>query len=146
MNIDDFLNGEFGDMDDEQKKLIKALFDLNNIENINPDLDFTKSGYFMHTLDSPAAANELDQMIKEHNMSQEINFIESFEGKLIEEIWTSENNMVRIKRYYPLTYDNINTLPTYTRQYVYDKMLDEALEKENYELAAEIRDSIIINE
>lgn len=147
MNIDDFLNGgEFDDLNDDQKKLIKSLFEMNNTDDVNSDVKFDKSGMFIHSLDSPEAARELQELIYEHNMKQHINFIDFYEGKLIEEIWTSENELIRVKRYYPFTYDNINMLPTNTRTNIYNTLLDQALEREDYELAAEIRDSIIINE
>lgn len=147
MNIDDFLNNEFDGLDNNQKKIIKNLFDMNNFnDDIESNLDLSKEGLFLHELSSKEAQEELNKLIKEHSMTQKIKFIETYEGRVIEEIWTSEDKMMRLKRYYPFTYDNINTLPTETRKYIYDKILDKALDKEDYELAAEIRDSIIINE
>lgn len=147
MGIDDFLGGEFDGLSDNQKKLIRNLFDQHNLnDDIESELDFNKSGLFMHNLDSKEAAKELKELIDENKMTQEIKFIESYEGKIIEEIWTSENQLIKVKRYYPFTYDNINMLPNETRKHIYDQLLDKALEKENYEEAAQIRDGIIINE
>ncbi len=145
---DDFFNSEeYKNMDEESKRMLKKLLELKDVNT--PDEQFTgEPGLFIQKLDDEDFNNQLDNFINQYEMTQEIEILLNHElaDKVIEETWISKDGSIRMKRYYEFTYDNINLLRPESRRIVYDLIMTEALNKEDYEIAAEIRDSIYLNE
>lgn len=149
-NYDDFFNSEeFKNMSEHSKEMIRKLMELNKIEKLKNDIfDVNQTGAFIQRLDDTDFNTQLDKFISNYQMKQDIKILTDHElgDKVIEEIWSSHDDLIRLKRYYELSYDNINYLRPESRKLVYDILLKEALDNEDYEKAAEIRDSIYLNE
>ncbi len=145
-----FLNSEeFKKLDEHSKRLIKNMFE-SNLDLVKDFKGvFSKNGgVFIQDLNDDNFNFNIDSLIKEYEMSQEINisYNEDFGEEVISETWTSNDNNIKLKRFYEITYENINLLRPDSRKLVYQILLDRALIKEDYEKAAEIRDSIYLNE
>jgi hypothetical protein len=144
-----FESDEFNNLDKHSKDMLRRLFIENDLLKNSLSSEFSgEPGYFVQKLDDRDSNNQIDEFISKYNMSQEINILQDhpMSDKVIEEIWTSEDGLIKMKRYFELTYKNINLLRPESRRIVHNILLDDALNKEDYERAAEIRDSIYLNE
>lgn len=149
-NYNDFFDSEeFKNMSEHSKEMIRKLMELNNIDNIKDSLfEDGDTGAFIQRLDDNEFNTQLERFISNYKMTQKINILDNHElgDRVIEEIWSSSDDLIKLKRYYELNYENVNYLRPESRKVVYEILLEEALEKEDYEKAAEIRDSIYLNE
>jgi UvrB/uvrC motif len=82
-------------------------------------------------------------LIKELNLTCDFSVIDLESKKLIKEDWYSETNpFVRLTRMYPFIDENIQKIPVKQRIKFLKNLLNEAVEVENYEEAARLRDII----
>jgi len=82
-------------------------------------------------------------LIKELNLICDFSVIDLESKKLIKEDWYSETYpLVRLTRMYPFIDENIQRIPVKQRIKFLKNFLNEAVEVENYEEAARLRDII----
>ena len=146
--MDDFINMNFDHLNDDQKEIIRKLFGDEKIQYnlpIKKDDVLNNPGTFMQNLSDTESTNKFEELISTFNMTVDVNLTIQDDIQLIEEIWTSDDNSLRIKRYYEFNYDNISLLSNSVRTYIKEKLLSNALLEENYELASDIRDKIILD-
>ena len=146
--MDDFINMNFDHLNDDQKEIIRKLFGDEKIQYnlpIKKDDVLNNPGTFMQNLSDTESTNKFEELISTFNMTVDVNLTIQDDIQLIEEIWTSDDKSLRIKRYYEFNYDNISLLSNNVRTYIKEKLLSNALSEENYELASDIRDKIILD-
>lgn len=149
MSKDFFDSDDFKNLNEESKKALKNLLESNNFLKNELKNSFNgQPGLFVHDLNDNGFNEKMELFIRKYNMKQQINIRLDHElaDKVIEEVWMSEDGLIKMKRFYELNYENINLLRPESRQMVHNLLLDEAIKKEDYEKAAEIRDSIYLNE
>lgn len=84
-------------------------------------------------------------IVKEFNLSCDYDTTEINDKRLIVEIWSSKSNpFIRLTRMYEFSLENIKDIELSQKKKLLNKMLSDAVEVENYEFAAELRD--VINE
>lgn len=84
-------------------------------------------------------------IVKEFNLSCEYDITELNDKKLIVEIWSSKSNpFIKLTKMYEFSLQNIKDIEKSEKKKLLNKMLSNAVEVENYEFAATLRD--IINE
>ena len=84
-------------------------------------------------------------IVKEFYLSCDYDTTEINDKRLIVEIWSSKSNpFIRLTRMYEFSLENIKDIELSQKKKLLNKMLSDAVEVENYEFAAELRD--VINE
>jgi excinuclease UvrABC helicase subunit UvrB len=87
---------------------------------------------------------DFQNMISLFNMKVSHKLVHADGNKFILETWISDiNPYLRLTRLIEFNKDNLNNLEPENRKKLLKQMLDDAVEEENYEEAAQIRDMIL---
>lgn len=158
MNHEDFLdtNGEidYDKLKEESFKMFEELtgksiddmFDLDSLpmNKLFPQINDNKVGMgFVQDLDSEEGKKMFSDLVKQHNLTKESSIIDVNGEEFVQEIWTNEEGTVNVKRVYKLNDNTTSTmLSTEEKIELYKTKLNEAVEIEDYEEAAKLRDEI----
>lgn len=145
-NNDDF----FSDFDSEgldpekYKEYLKKMYKDLTGEDLNEnfmELD-ENSTDFLQDLSDSEQQEIFDDYIKDQNMDLEINFTKMDGNLMVEEMWTPEDKSMNLKRVYQYDRYTISKLDTHIQEKIYSKRLEELVENEEFEEAAEVRDRL----
>ncbi|CAG7581372.1 MAG: hypothetical protein SLAVMIC_00809 [uncultured marine phage] len=143
---DDFFNqfGENGLDPEKYKDYLKKIFNELTGQDIDDDYadDFMNlgNGKYMQDLSNEEEQEIFNEFIKDRKMDLEISFIEEDDKLLIEELWHSEEYGINLKRMYHYDHITIAKLHEKIQRKIYDKILPQLVEEENFEEAALVRD------
>ena len=140
---DDFFNqfGENGMDPEKYKNYFKKIYRELTGQEIDEDNEFLSgTGNYMQDLSSAEEMEIFNSFVEDRNMELDINFIDEFGTLLIEERWHSEEYGINLKRTYHYDHTVISKLNDKIKREIYEKMLPQVVEKEDFEEAVIIRD------
>jgi hypothetical protein len=125
---------------------VEDIFDMDTMtdENLFPGLtDKKMSMGFVQDLESEEGKAMFDKLIEEHGLTKESKIVKMKGKDFVHETWTNEDKTVKATRLYELNEDTSSKILSKEEQIeMYQSKLDQAVEVENYEEAAELRDII----
>lgn len=127
-------------------KKLDDLFDIDSIpmDKLFPSISDNKVGMgFVQDLDSEEGKKMFDDLVQQHKLEKESKIIKMGNEDYIHENWSNKEGTVNVKRIYKLTDNTSSSMLSVDEQIkLYEDKLEESVEIEDYEKAAELRDMI----
>lgn len=133
------------------KKMLEDLFNesLNSSKDLNNMDDFDQFDDFDFDLeldDNNLSEKEQHdvfyEFVEENNLKLELDIINDYDTLMVEENWVSDNELISLRRFYPYEIDVISKLNSDMQKKIFNHRLEQTIDEEEYEEAAEIRDLI----
>ena len=143
--MENFWDDEFNEDDDSREKERKLKKFIESLSDESFDFlqkTFKDGDAFIQDLDDEEANKTMKTFIEENNMQQKIEIIDEEENQYVVEIWTTENELISLKRMYELSLESVSKLDKKTQHIILTKYLDILVNQEKYEYAAIVRDRI----
>lgn len=103
-----------------------------------------KFGIQLHKMDREIKQEEFNTLIKMFGLKSSYKWISHGEKTFIIECWHSDiNPFLIITKTFEFDEDKLSSIPDKKRKDLLEKMLNEAVEIENYEFAAKLRDILV---
>lgn len=146
IDYDKLRNESFKMFEELTGKKVDDLFDMNSLpmDKLFPKMDDNKIGMgFIQDLESEEGKKMFDDLVEKHNLIKESEIIDMNGEEYVQELWSNKENTVNVKRVYKLNDNTTSSMLSTEEQIdIHQNKLKEAVDIEDYERAAELRDKI----
>lgn len=151
--LNESLNNNMSDIIDENIEKMKKDYDLGYINDDDfKDLDINFDEFYeefdfdleLNNEDLPESEQHdiFYEFVEENNLILELDIVNQFDTLMVEENWVSKDKTISLKRFYPYESEIISNINPNMKKKIYNLRLEQVLEEEKYEEAAQIRDII----